>query len=96
MSGPKPIRWDPSADPREDAVTAFNELSEVSDILLVLGMALANENCTSPFMELATVASAARDRVRTGYEAAGRLCRFYELEARKALGPLPGKGGARG
>ena len=96
MSRPTPIRWDPSIDPREDAIEAFNKLAEVMDFLQVLDMALASEEGAEPFSELATVSNAARELARTGWTAAGRLCRFYELGARNALGPLPGKGGARG
>ena len=70
------------AAPREDAIEACNQSSEVVDFLQVLGMALANEKCASPFSELATVVGAALHRARTGYEAAGRVCRFYEVEAR--------------
>ena len=96
MSRPTPIRWDPSANPREDAVEAFNKLSEVMDFLQVLGMALASEDGAEPFSELATVANAARQHARAGYEAAGRVCRFYEVTARQDGGGASAAGGARG
>ena len=82
MSRPNVATRVPSIDPREDAVEAFNKLSEVLNFLQVLGMALASEDGAEPFCELATVTNAARQLARSGYEAAGRLCRFYEVRAR--------------
>ena len=82
MSRPNVATRDPSIDPRDDAVEAFNKLSEVLDFLHVLGMALAGEDGEAPFSALATVTDAARSHALAGYDAAGRLCRFYEVRAR--------------